>query len=750
MIEWNNSRSGRGGSSTELCPRLAPPFLVKQGCGMKKYVVASVLSLGFGACCSGQALARDTTPPVIKATVTGTQGANGWYTSDVTVTWSVTDSGSQITSKSGCGNVTLTTDTTGVTYTCQATSRGGTASQSVTIKRDTTPPKATIVTPASGATYTQNQVVKASYSCTDSTAGVAACTGTVANGATIDTSTTGTKNFSVQSSDQAGNAANTSISYTVGSGTPVASASGTRLFAWNDLGMHCADSDFSVFTLLPPFNDLNAQLVVNGKLINPTTTPGYTLKYTATADPTGSINSTSSTKTNFWNYDQLLFGVNLTPNIGLTGNPTPSVTPAPLAWDPTYNWFEASGLPITPIDDKLNTNYFPMVKVTAFDGSGAAIASSNAVLPVSSEINCMTCHASVTGSSAAKPAAGWVNTVITTTEQDWRLNILRLHDEKNAGSTYASLLTQKGYGTSLESSATNGKPVLCDGCHNSNALAVWGIKGTTGISNMTAAMHNRHANVTLPGSTQTLNDTPTRVSCYNCHPGQKTQCLRGAMGNAVNATGQHTMECQSCHGTLSTVGNVARQGWFDVPTCQSCHHDGQRDTVAINADGTFKSSSDTRFATNADTPSKGYSLFRYSTGHSSLQCEACHNSTHAEFTNLPSANGNQVNDNLQAINAQGYAAAIRECTVCHTTMPSSTNGGPHGMHNLGQTWVTNHHNVFNTTSKSTCYYCHGTTSSGSPLAVVKVSKTFNVSGGSKTFAANTRITCWSCHNGPNP
>jgi hypothetical protein len=188
-----------------------------------------------------------------------------------------------------------------------------------------------------------------------------------------------------------------------------------------------------------------------------------------------------------------------------------------------------------------------------------------------------------------------------------------------------------------------------------------------------------------------------------------------------------------------------------MPTCQSCHHDGKRETVAINADGTFKTWADTRFASNPDTPSQGFSLYRFSSGHSSVQCEACHNSTHAEFTNKPSANGNQVNDNLQAINAQGYAAAIRECTVCHTTMPASANGGPHGMHNLGQSWVTGHHDAFNTVSKASCNYCHGNTSSGSDLAVMKVQKTFNIGDrGVKTFAVNERVTCWSCHNGPTP
>ena len=717
---------------------------------MNLYAIVTALSLIFGLCCPGQVLARDRTPPVINVTVNGSQGNDSWFTSDVTVIWSVSDAESRIKSKSGCTNVSLTSDTSGTTYTCKATSSGGTSSKTVSIKRDATPPSIAIVTPASGATYTQSKAVKASYSCTDSLSGIGTCTGTVENGAIINVSSPGSMSFSVKATDQAGNATHSAISYSV-SGSSAASAKGTHLFAWNDLGMHCADSDFSIFTLLPPFNDLNAQLVVNGKLVDTAASANYSLTYTSTPDPAGSINTFSQYKTNFWDYDLPLFGADLPPDVGLTGNPTASFTPAPLVWSAEFNWYEASGIPITPLDDSFNDNYFPMVKVTAIDSTGRAIASSDTVLPVSSEINCYTCHASGTGSSAAKPAAGWVN-LPAGSEQDWRVNILRLHDEKNAGSGYAALLTKKGYGASLESSAVNnGKPILCDSCHNSNALAVWGINGEAAVSNMTAAMHNRHATVSLPGMTETLDSVATRDSCYNCHPGKDTQCLRGAMGNPVNAAGNHSMECQSCHGSMAAVGNIAREGWFDMPTCQSCHHDGIRETAAINADGSFKSPGDTRFASNADTPSAGWSLFRFSTGHGNVQCEACHNSTHAEYTSTPSANGNQVNDNLQAIKAQGYAAAIRECTVCHTNMPDSINGGPHGMHNLGQDWVTSHHDAFNSTPKSSCYYCHGTTSSGSDLAVIKVSKTFsNGDGRSKTFAVDERVTCWSCHNGPKP
>jgi hypothetical protein len=82
---------------------------------------------------------KDTTAPVITPTVIGTLGNNGWYRSNVTVSWTVSDSETPFSS-TGCGTSMLTTDTAGMSFTCSATSDGGTATQTVTLKRDTTPP----------------------------------------------------------------------------------------------------------------------------------------------------------------------------------------------------------------------------------------------------------------------------------------------------------------------------------------------------------------------------------------------------------------------------------------------------------------------------------------------------------------------------------------------------------------------------------------------------------------------------------
>ena len=166
----------------------------------------------------------DATPPVVARVVTGTPGTNNWYTSNVALTWTVTDPDSPILSLSGCGPTSITTDTAGQTLTCTATSGGGTTTQSVTIKRDTAAPTVNLLTPANDAIFEQNTVVNADYNCTDATAGVASCTGPVTSGAPIDTATPGAKSFAVTAIDAAGNTATATHTYTVSEVAPPVTA----------------------------------------------------------------------------------------------------------------------------------------------------------------------------------------------------------------------------------------------------------------------------------------------------------------------------------------------------------------------------------------------------------------------------------------------------------------------------------------------------------------------------------------------
>ena len=517
------------------------------------------------------------------------------------------------------------------------------------------------------------------------------------------------------------------------------------LTAWNDLGMHCMDgNDFSVFSVLPPYNNLHAQLKdKNGDLI----TSGVSITYESTIGTDGKINTTSVeadngiSKTNFWDYSNDLFGASLADNIGLAGNPTSTKTPEPLTFNATHQWWEAEGIPITPYNDDGTKNYYPLVKVVAKDSKGVVLASVDTVLPVSDEMDCKRCHAS-NSVPKAKPMAGWVKNVDA--QKDYKYNILRLHDDKepNAVKNHESALKSKGFNyniSGLEATAKGGTAVLCVACHKSNALPNVGIE----IKPFTQAIHGKHANVTDPITGQKLGDSSNRTSCYACHPGAATECLRGAMGDAKNADGTAKMQCQSCHGTMNHVGASNREGWLDQPNCQACHFDGKRETSAIDPrTNTLRNAVDTRFATKPNTPMAGKSLYRFSTGHGKMQCESCHGSTHAIY---PAHEA----DNKVSMEIQGHTGTIGECNACHTKVPNTITGGPHGMHPVGQSWVKDHEDSAED-NPAQCKVCHGADYRGSPLSKTWTDRKLDADEfGIKKFMKGHQVSCYDCHNGPD-
>jgi hypothetical protein len=144
-------------------------------------------------------------PPTVTPVVTGTQGTNGWYTSDVGVSWTVAGT---VDSTSGCDPTTVATDTAGVTFTCTATNSAGSTSQSVTVKRDTTAPVlAPSVAPAA--------VLKGA----NATAGAGASDGTSGVGssscAAPSTAGLGPQQVECHATDAAGNTASGTAAYLV-------------------------------------------------------------------------------------------------------------------------------------------------------------------------------------------------------------------------------------------------------------------------------------------------------------------------------------------------------------------------------------------------------------------------------------------------------------------------------------------------------------------------------------------------------
>jgi hypothetical protein len=152
----------------------------------------------------------DYSPPVINPVLEGTAGKNGWYVSNVSLTWDVTDAQSPIDSQTGCDPASVTTDTAGVTFTCRATSAGGTASASAVVKRDRTAPTLTCQSPA--PTFSLGQLgARVSATVTDATSGPAASSAF----GPANTNKAGTYTAPVKGFDRAGNTTTKQCAYKV-------------------------------------------------------------------------------------------------------------------------------------------------------------------------------------------------------------------------------------------------------------------------------------------------------------------------------------------------------------------------------------------------------------------------------------------------------------------------------------------------------------------------------------------------------
>ncbi|HBY62290.1 MAG TPA: hypothetical protein DEH78_20910, partial [Solibacterales bacterium] len=116
----------------------------------------------------------DTTAPVVTPVVTGAQGANGWYTGPVSISWNVTDAESGIADS--CAPVTLATETSGQTVTCVGRNQAGLeTTAAVTVKIDLNAPGLQFTrTPTANAAGWNNTPVTFTFTCSDSGSGATA------------------------------------------------------------------------------------------------------------------------------------------------------------------------------------------------------------------------------------------------------------------------------------------------------------------------------------------------------------------------------------------------------------------------------------------------------------------------------------------------------------------------------------------------------------------------------------------------
>lgn len=347
------------------------------------------------------------------------------------------------------------------------------------------------------------------------------------------------------------------------------------VFAWNDLGMHCLNPTYDTAVILPPYNTVWAQVVERG---NPpqVVTSGLTAEYRIINN---TVSSTKGAFGQFWTYIQQLFGVSLLPNTGLNLEDPTIHNGLSGSMVAKGDHFQVNGIPLTPVDDSNVWNPYQVIEVSVKDGNGNVVAQTRATAPTSDEINCAKCH------GATNPF----------------LDVLQKHNA-NEGTTLVSQ-----------------RPVLCAGCHGSPALGQSG-RGSSG-KYLSEAIHGFHAS--------------RGATCYDCHPGSRTQCNRSlahtaADGNCTNA---------NCHGSMAniaaSIANGTKTPWLTEPKCANCH-------------------------TGVAEVDTGTTLYRNAKGHGGMYCAGCHGSPHAM---VPSR---EASDNYQALQYQNKVKTIGSCGVCHS------------------------------------------------------------------------------------
>lgn len=410
------------------------------------------------------------------------------------------------------------------------------------------------------------------------------------------------------------------------------------LLAWNTLGMHCISDSDPYFVILPPANDLNAQLIHRGPLPE---VVSKGVKITYKVEPGF---ETPADRVRFWEFAKSNFFLKqeLPANVGLSGKGLSGE----MEYSASLKVFEAALVPVTCYPGREGFNPYPLFTVEAHDeATGKLLASTRMVAPTSTEMGCKNCH-----------GGGWREDGVGGFTDATSRDILRVHDRISR--------------TGLLAKAEAGSPVICGSCHLDIAL---GTKGDGKRMNLPASLHGWHANYLTGRGAE---------ACAYCHPNNPqgaTRCLRGVHDDR----GQ---DCTSCHGTMEDhslallkgeqakgkvqaaalmanlkprqvayTGKVnGRTPWLGEPDCLNCHV------------GFAPPSSDQAFNTWTAGPGDLYRIRTDQTG--KLRCPACHGSPHAVYPAREDSGYGRNRDNIPPLQYQAEANPIGKngnCKVCH-------------------------------------------------------------------------------------
>ena len=405
------------------------------------------------------------------------------------------------------------------------------------------------------------------------------------------------------------------------------------MFAWNDLGMHCLNPTYDTAVLLPPYNNLFAQVIERG---NPpqVVTDGILVSYSLVDNTTsmGKVDDYGGDFSQFWTNAEKLFGTPLADDTGL--NLVTKTLHNSLAGSMAVSndHFEADGIPVVPVLDNGTWDPYQVAEVVVTNSSGTELIRTRATVPTSDEIDCAKCHGK--GGEATEGIGGGTTNVFA--------NILALHDASN--------------GTELASQT----PVLCanPNCHGSPAL---GSTNGNPAGYLSKVIHSKHA------------EEAEGITCYSCHPGKTTKCSRSTAHTASDGN------CTSCHGNLAKVGSsIAKDGripWVNEPACATCHTGvAQVDTGTTlyrhaNGHGGVYCAAchgSPHAMIPSEQPKDEYQALQYQSVAVPIgSCAVCHGNSHG---------GGAGEFGEEHGGSNGRASA---CRVCHTVTPSSVTSGPH-------------------------------------------------------------------------